>query len=1199
MTEALRTRPSGAAGSAPAGSSHKPGTAFVVAARLPEAADPILRQLLEALERCGRQRSRAKAAIDELLASEALALMPEPDRVAARLLLEVLHDLLAQRWCFDARQGSLVAIPPDAAEPLGSDRSEIKERLRASLIAARDDQLREPTTRRFVRMMERPRRHQGRWVSVLSVLHSPIDFAADLADRIAAPTEVRNKLLRETVRPYLQLVTDERDTHTDLKLTDIWRYCRLTWSLPLSAQPGRQMLYLVRDSAREFHPVIGIGALGSSVVQITGRDREVGWHIKAFEERTDRADQLPLLAKEIGRALEDIAFDGLLTPEEAALPTPEVLQRLASAALALPQVNLRHNDENSRNDDAARARLFRRKRAIELHRLLHARSMFQRAAVSEGNSLADQFAWLWGREDGRRAIGVALRAVKKRHIGTAVMDITTCGALPPYNEVLGGKLVGLLMASPQVIRDYRARYLNAVSEIASEMKGAPVIRPADLVMLGTTSLYHVGSSQYNRLKAPTARGMVKYIAAGQTLGYGSVHLSQRTYTTVQELLRVHPQLQPQNSAFAAGVNYKMRSIGAALSYLNIERLLQHDTPRLVYIVPLATNWREYLTGMEDSPSYIYDDVEDPAIETQQLIQYWTERWFLPRVQRPDALARLRRLGPSVRVSALGRREGVADPNSPTADAPQSPCLARDGGKDVPERPKIPWTTLAELKDQRASIAEHLTDAEVRAMHVRARLDDGLLALVDAGKRVYLTGSPGDGKTLIIRRYQGELADRNTAIHLDASAVDEQAFVQFVNDTINSGRPAVIAVNEGPLRRYLPRLPTSEQAMIRPQLDEPFLYTPEETAEGDAVVVNLGLRQALTSSILTGALDLVVNGVDFSGAPAAVLANREALARQRVQERLRDILQLASRGGAHATMHELFGFLAYLVTGGRADAEAAANTRPYYELAFDAESPLSRWLRPLDPAAIPHPLVDMTLWDGDPSGTISWIERPQGDPPERLTDQGRALAVFRTLKHRFYFEAEQGRDLLALLPEDRAQFYRLLQRSETERESVKMRVLDAFGRFFGDTSRRAAQDQLDVWTALRYDCSLRPTAFVSSLTISGDRVEIRVPRLRSPLPELIEYEPWHVRLLVYPPGSGSPVGLDVNLELWLALMELERGMPQRQHDPVIGRRLIYFMSQVAAVYDRSDRRYVRVQVRDIESSDRYEVGVSIEANKYRW
>ena len=95
-------------------------------------------------------------------------------------------------------------------------------------------------------------------------------------------------------------------------------------------------------------------------------------------------------------------------------------------------------------------------------------------------------------ETGSSVIRNALVAQKAKHIGSSLMELNVCGAIPPYNEILGGKLVALLATSPQVVHDYKTRYENKASEIASRLKGQPVCRPAELVYVGTTSLYYVG-----------------------------------------------------------------------------------------------------------------------------------------------------------------------------------------------------------------------------------------------------------------------------------------------------------------------------------------------------------------------------------------------------------------------------------------------------------------------------------------------------------------------------------------------------------------------------------------------------------------------------------------------------------------------------------------------------------------------------------
>ena len=158
--------------------------------------------------------------------------------------------------------------------------------------------------------MERPRKHRGREVSVLNLFVSPQEFADDLQRRLDTSGEIRDELLGDAVKPYIQRATEERDEFTNLRLGDIWRYCRYTWSLPLNSQPGRKMFYLVRDGAREFHPVIGIGALGSSVVQISSRDQAIGWTQDSLLAKPNKGQRILALRIELDRAIEEVYFEG-------------------------------------------------------------------------------------------------------------------------------------------------------------------------------------------------------------------------------------------------------------------------------------------------------------------------------------------------------------------------------------------------------------------------------------------------------------------------------------------------------------------------------------------------------------------------------------------------------------------------------------------------------------------------------------------------------------------------------------------------------------------------------------------------------------------------------------------------------------------------------------------------------------------------
>jgi hypothetical protein len=92
-------------------------------------------------------------------------------------------------------------------------------------------------------------------------------------------------------------------------------------------------------------------------------------------------------------------------------------------------------------------------------------------------------------------------------VGNAIADLTVCGAVAPYNELLGGKLVAMLMASPEVREEYHRRYSSTPSIIASSMAGKPVRRPLDLVFISTTSLYGQRPNQYDRSRYRGRCGM--------------------------------------------------------------------------------------------------------------------------------------------------------------------------------------------------------------------------------------------------------------------------------------------------------------------------------------------------------------------------------------------------------------------------------------------------------------------------------------------------------------------------------------------------------------------------------------------------------------------------------------------------------------------------------------------------------------------
>lgn len=116
--------------------------------------------------------------------------------------------------------------------------------------------------------------------------------------------------------------------------------------------------------------------------------------------------------------------------------------------------------------------------------------------------------------------------------------------------------------------------------------------------------------------------------------------------TVRELAKVVAQSdngQRVNSVFGEGVNPRLRKVRDGLDTLGFpsDPLLVHGSPRLVYIIPLARNFRECLLGIDEKPHY-YLSPRNSRVATHQIVHWWVERWLAPRIQQDEILARVAR-----------------------------------------------------------------------------------------------------------------------------------------------------------------------------------------------------------------------------------------------------------------------------------------------------------------------------------------------------------------------------------------------------------------------------------------------------------------------------------------------------------------------------------------------------------------------------
>jgi len=587
-----------------------------------------------------------------------------------------------------------------------------KNRIRKSMNFERRESLLTPSVQQFVRSMERKRIFNEKPCDIFSLVADGKKLMRTLEQSIALDGIERSNALQNIIKPYLQLVEEDKtDKFTGFRLSDIWRYFRLSWATPYRPTPGRNIFYLVRDRAQPCHPIIGIAALGNCVIGLKCRDDAIGWTPAAQAERLHTAKQqsyehfasganeiAKLLFNHLEEGIEAIDIEGITSRNTLHHPTIEAIAsietlaqeaaeeryeylreeaRVITPSLALPDTEIQDIATIQREDRASSHALFRRKRAAKLAALLRAKLLFSQVSLATHPTIGlplllwNDAGWTIPNDQGRATLRTVLNANKETKIGASLMEIIICGALPPYNHLLGGKLVAMLLTSPQIVRDFETRYGQTASTIASKIAGYEVMRPAQIVYLGTSSLYvaendktrlrqtnsstpnplsskittkskHPSSaSQYNRIHIPASivgrTGEIHYECVGITGGYGSVHYSSDTCATLEELDTLLHQAKRVNSIFGEGTSPRMRKIRQGISILGLDdRFLIHGQSRLVYGIKLAHNTEDYLNGADQSPDYIFP-INRPKRTTDAIARYWISRWLSSRLNYTPAL----------------------------------------------------------------------------------------------------------------------------------------------------------------------------------------------------------------------------------------------------------------------------------------------------------------------------------------------------------------------------------------------------------------------------------------------------------------------------------------------------------------------------------------------------------------------------------
>jgi len=1138
--------------------------------------------------------------------------------------LRLLRDLILQGWMPGSDDDGIYILPPLLTAG-GEDPSEAKSDLRNSFRFAVADQLLSPSVTSFIAKMER------------NDVASLFADGPELAKRITKARKSGNPL--SAIRPVLEFVTlDSRDEETGLRLQDVWRYARLQWSIPYQTTPGRNMHYLIRDDAGPNRPIIGIAALGNAILGLAQRDDALGWSVTSLARRLDSAS--PAEQKKIVRHLlafiraeadriyvDDFSLKGLSAKQavEYLYASEQAADTARKGALALAGddrtaeyrlIREAHNlVEDGRPDDVdwvavAKTQLYRRKRASNLGDTLRAIAVFDEAGVEGDPSRLRELLWT---ETGQRAVETVLRRIKQQAVAENVMEIITCGAVAPYQQLLGGKLVAMLMTSPQVVRDVKRRYSGKISLIASGMAGHPMRRKPALTLLTTSSLYAFGSAQYNRVRISGdlagGTGDIRYERVGTTDSFGTVQFASDTTDSLIAAARLANNKQRiVNHLFGEGMSPKLRSLRMGLDALGLrpEEFLKHHSPRLLYAIPLATNTQDVLIGLTRTPKYVLP-VSGGEETTELIAQHWAERWLKGRLDRPETLRILRdtkrdeqllsRVASDLGASSYADLVGSTQPAAESTDLSFSNS---DG----------PISFVEKLYRNANSYADRLTRDELDWIHVDLGLDDYLLQSAKDGWQIVVTGNPGDGKTFLIERLREDLTSTYDAVVItDANACSDTEILSAWRSCHDNGRAFVLAINEWPLfeLRRLARSEGFEQVdeAVRQVQNAVYFGEDPEPRKGKVAVIDLNLRNVLAPRVVKAAIERLTDDrfvADLADADPAG-ANVSRLRTERVHSRLAALLDQASRRGEHATMRQLMGFLAYIITGGT-DATGRIMSQGsgrylYANAVFEGgEGPLFDLVRrAFDPATVTHPDLDEDLWRGTTKDE-DWLD-PDDVPvaPAFLNTEEEREECFKVAKRRFFFEHAKGADLLTLVPSDESDFDRVLSEGLGGDPQLVREMILAINRFFEPDCPKDEDNHLTLWQSHRYDVRA-PATFVALYSQPADAIAVAGPQLAEWVTAWLPDDLQRITQfsLTANEHDERPSRILIDREVYLTLREAAVGLGRSTWSRSVSRQVTRFVDEQHRVF-HDQKPLSDLDIRNVDTNLRAKVQVRRDPARY--
>ena len=542
----------------------------------------------------------------------------------------------------------------------------------------------------FIKEMEEPSNKDKK--SIFEIIDDGEDLSECLLKVCKLPKKDQLTELKKIIKPEIIMCypkTGEKTKYkeeeyicpiTKIKYNDIWKYFRLTWSSPYETTPGRSVQFIFRNAARKNKPVIGISMLSSGFLRDGMRDEYIGWsnanriREKILKKQIDPKILARKLLSIIDLKISQLKLDSIkiLNSKNINQPNKKIIQNLKSLLETEEKLNKKFKDKMSREEARKYKALFSRKQELEdwewlvvqpdnkikiirdIIDLLTCRILFKKVGLE--NDPVKGLAMIFASKNplDKQHFSIALRFFAEVKVNDHGIDIGICGPVDPYGEILGGKLITLLLSSKEIRNFFKRRYehYKSPSTINSSKNGGPVFSKADLVYFTVSSLYG-NSSMYNRIKLskkdfPYLKKNIELerLKSGEenkTKGQGISQYSKTTTKFIQILRNKIEKDTKVDGTFGQGASAKMRKTRGGLNFLfdKTKCTIREDD----FVEHSITKNRYILSQIDNLLKFFLTEKNNVLLNSsKEITSAWIERWLAKRIHREETIKKLCNLG---------------------------------------------------------------------------------------------------------------------------------------------------------------------------------------------------------------------------------------------------------------------------------------------------------------------------------------------------------------------------------------------------------------------------------------------------------------------------------------------------------------------------------------------------------------------------